>query len=66
MTRLAHWFKDIEASGFRSFNTLLKTFTAHYREIITYFDNRGTNASAESFNAKLKSSELTSEVSETG
>lgn len=54
MTRLAHWFKDIEESGFKSFNTLLKTFTIHYREIINYFDNRSTNASAESFNAKIK------------
>ncbi|MBI9054158.1 MAG: transposase [Bacteroidales bacterium] len=26
----------------------------HYRGILNYFDNRSTNASAESFNAKLK------------
>ncbi|MCO5255365.1 MAG: transposase [Lentimicrobium sp.] len=26
----------------------------HYRKILNYFDNRSTNASAESFNAKIK------------
>lgn len=54
MTRLAHWFKHIEESGFKSFNILLRTFTTHYNEILNYFNNRSTNASAESFNAKIK------------
>ncbi|WP_228442972.1 transposase [Chryseobacterium nematophagum] len=26
----------------------------HYRDILNYFDNKTTNASAESFNAKIK------------
>ncbi len=26
----------------------------HYKTILNYFDNRSTNASAESFNAKIK------------
>ncbi len=26
----------------------------NYRDIVNYFDNRSTNASAESFNAKIK------------
>ncbi|MBI9068006.1 MAG: transposase, partial [Salinivirgaceae bacterium] len=30
------------------------TVYSHYPEILNYFDNRSTNASAESFNAKLK------------
>lgn len=54
MTRLAHWFKDVEASGFTSFATLRKTFMNHYRDILNYFDQRSTNAAAESFNAKIK------------
>lgn len=54
MTKLAHWFKNTEEFGFKSFNTLLKTFTVNYKEIINYFDNRSTNASAESFNSKIK------------
>ncbi|NLZ72474.1 MAG: transposase, partial [Bacteroidales bacterium] len=32
----------------------LKTFKVHYKEILNYFNNRSTNASAESFNAKIK------------
>tara|TARA_R110002050_G_scaffold91784_6_gene192548 strand:+ start:42649 stop:42960 length:312 start_codon:yes stop_codon:yes gene_type:complete len=39
---------------FNSFNTISATFYAHYPEILNFFDNRSTNASAESFNAKLK------------
>ena len=33
----------------------MNTVQDHYREILNYFDNRSTNASAGSFNAKLKS-----------
>lgn len=54
MTRLAHWFKDVEASGFTSFSTLRKTVMNHYRDILNYFDQRSTNAAGESFNAKIK------------
>jgi len=54
MLKLAHWFKDVEQCGFKSFNIVLKTFTLHYNDILNYFLNRSTNASAESFNAKIK------------
>lgn len=54
MTKLAHWFKEVEESDFKSFNTLLKTITIHYNDILNYFNQRSTNASAESFNAKIK------------
>lgn len=54
MTKLAHWFKDVEQSGFKSFNTLLKTIMIHYSDILNYFNTRSTNAAAESFNAKIK------------
>jgi len=30
------------------------TFRDHEKEILNFFDNRSTNASAESFNAKIK------------
>ncbi len=53
-TKLARWFNDITDSGFKSFNTISATVYAHYSEILNFFDNRSTNASAESFNAKLK------------
>jgi len=53
-TKLAKWFNDITDSGFKSFNTISATVYAHYAEILNFFDNRSTNASAESFNAKIK------------
>jgi len=54
MTKLAHWFKDVEEANFRSFSSLRKTIILHYRDILNFFDRRTTNASAESFNAKIK------------
>ena len=53
-TKLAHWYKDVEQSGFRAFNTIANTISLNYRSILNYFINRSTNASAESFNAKIK------------
>jgi len=53
-TKLAKWFNDVTDSGFKSFNTISATVYAHYPEILNFFDNRSTNASAESFNAKIK------------
>jgi len=54
LTRLARWCEKVEQSGFKSFNTISRTIHAHYQNILNYFDNRSTNASAESFNAKIK------------
>lgn len=53
-TKLAKWYNDVTESGFRAFNTISATIYTHYKEILNFFDNRSTNASAESFNAKLK------------
>ncbi len=52
--KLAVWYNDVEESGFKSFNTIAATIYTHYPSILNFFDNRSTNASAESFNAKLK------------
>ena len=53
-TRLAKWYDKVEKSKFKSFNTIAKSIQEHYLTILNYFDNRSTNASAESFNAKIK------------
>jgi transposase len=53
-TKLARWYEDIEQSKFKTFNTVKRTVQHHYISILNYFDNRSTNASAESFNAKIK------------
>ena len=53
-TKLARWFNEVTESEFKSFNTISATVYAHYPNILNFFDNRSTNASAESFNAKIK------------
>ena len=54
-TKLARWYNEVTESEFKSFNTISATIYTHYRNILNFFENRSTNASAESFNAKLKS-----------
>ena len=52
--KLAHWYDKVEKSQFKSFNTIARSIQIHYIPILNYFNNRSTNASAESFNAKIK------------
>lgn len=52
--KLAHWYNKVEVSEFKSFNTIARSIQMHYDSILNYFNNRSTNASAESFNAKIK------------
>ncbi|WP_370567000.1 transposase [Flavobacterium sp. PL002] len=54
LTRLAKWHEKVNQAEFKSFNTISRTIQNHYQTILNYFDNRSTNASAESFNAKIK------------
>lgn len=53
-TKFAHWYNDVEKTGFKAFGTIVNTITINYRSILNYFINRSINASAESFNAKIK------------
>lgn len=53
-TRLARWYDEVEKTEFSSFKTVSRSIQMHYLTILNYFDNRSTNASAESFNAKIK------------
>jgi transposase len=52
--KLAHWYDKVEKAQFKSFNTISRSIQMHYVPILNYFNNRSTNASAESFNAKIK------------
>jgi len=54
IAKLALWFNKVADSGFKSFNTISATIYSHYDKILNFFNNRNTNASAESFNAKIK------------
>jgi len=51
---LARWYNQVAEAEFKSFNTIAATVYEHYEEILNFFINRSTNASAESFNAKIK------------
>lgn len=53
-TKLAHWYNYVDEAGFDSFRIVARSIEAHYKNILNYFDHRSTNASAESFNAKIK------------
>jgi len=52
LIRLAKWDEKVRQAQFKSFNSISRTMSVHYKNILNYFDNRSTNASAESFNAK--------------
>lgn len=54
LIRLAKWDEKVRQAAFKSFSTIARTMSIHYKNILNYFDNRSTNASAESFNAKIK------------
>ena len=51
---LARWYNEVEALHNNEFNKVLETFQNHNTTIVNYFEGRLTNASAESFNAKIK------------
>jgi len=51
---LARWYNSVAQAGFKSFNTIAATFYEHADEILNFFDNRSTNASAASINSKIK------------
>ena len=51
---LARWYNKVEAFGDDGFSKVIETFENHNATIINYFEDRLTNASAESFNAKIK------------
>lgn len=51
---MARWYNKVEKAGLHSFNVIAATFYEHYDEILNFYNNRSSNALAESFNAKIK------------
>lgn len=51
---MARWYNKVEEAGMKQFNVIASTFYEHYDEILNFYNNRSSNASAESFNAKIK------------
>lgn len=54
LTKLAHWYEKVERLNCKFFNSVIATMQNNYATIVNYFEKRSTNASAESFNAKVK------------
>jgi transposase len=50
----------VEDSGIDAFKTVARSVQMHYESILNFFNNRSTNASTESFNAKIKAFRATS------
>ena len=51
---LARWFDKVKGLGRKAFNTVCRTMKNYIGPITNYFNRRATNASAESFNSKIK------------
>jgi transposase len=51
---LLYWIDLTHELKIKEFNTATNTITNKLETILNYFINRNTNASAESFNAKIK------------
>ena len=54
LTKLARWYDKVEKLNLKFFKTVIETMKNNYQTIVNFFVNRATNASAESFNAKIK------------
>ena len=54
LLKLAKWYNAVDESGFESFKTISETIQTSYERVLNFFENRSTNASAESLNAKIK------------
>lgn len=52
--RFEQWFQQVHEASFDSLATAAHYLEDHLKTILNYFPDRSTNASAESFNAKLK------------
>lgn len=51
---MAGWYNKVDNSRLKQFNVIATTFYEHYDEILNFYNNRSSNAAAESFNAKIK------------
>lgn len=52
--KLQRWYEKVEQENIESFLVVAESIKLHEDTILNYFNHRSTNASAESFNAKLK------------
>ena len=51
---MIYWIKESKEKEVKEFNTVAHTIKYNLDNILNFFDNRNTNANAESFNSKIK------------
>lgn len=54
LTQFNEWKEKVIAMKIDEFNTVVHSIEYHLDNILNFFDNRSTNANAESFNSKIK------------
>jgi len=52
--KLHQWYDEVSACTLREINSARDCIKSKEEELLNYFDNRSTNASAESLNSKIK------------
>ena len=52
--KLVKWIEQTDKLEIKEFNTTARSIQYHLENILNFFDNRNTNAFAESFNSKIK------------
>lgn len=54
ISQFMDWKQNVIESEIDEFNTAVNSFEYHFDNILNFFNNRSTNANAESFNSKIK------------
>lgn len=54
MKEFKQWIEKTNELEIKEFNSTAKSINYHLNNIVNFFDNRNTNANAESFNSKIK------------
>lgn len=54
LDKLTEWKEKVGALNIKEFNTAVNSIENHLENILNFFDNKSTNANAESFNSKIK------------
>jgi transposase len=54
LRKIDEWKNKVERAEIKTFNTVINSIEHHLENILNFFNNRNTNANAESFNSKIK------------
>jgi len=54
VSQFIEWKQNVIETQIDEFNSAVNSIEYHFENILNFFDNRSTNANAESFNSKIK------------